>query len=108
MVCPEQHVFAIFRTVPKARTDDQMRVWYKTPPQDDVWLQRYYMKRVCTLAEAVSFHREAFHPSVLNVPDAAIQLDVELDMKLEKVSSDIAHLLAAPLMESCLASIDDL
>ena len=73
-----------FSGKPKERTDAKLALWLKTPPADDVWIQRYYLQRICTVREALSFHREMFHPTVLDAPDSPVKLELELNMRLEK------------------------
>lgn len=51
---------------------------------DDVWLTRSYTWRKFDFKEAIDAHRETHHPTVYNVPDAQINLFMELDMSTAK------------------------
>ncbi|XP_055346380.1 50S ribosomal protein L1-like [Paramacrobiotus metropolitanus] len=72
------------QNAPKVRYDELLAQQFPFTPTDNVWFQKSYMKRVCSLDEALQFHREACHPTVLNIPEAPLLLDVELNMKTDK------------------------
>ncbi|OWA53896.1 putative 39S ribosomal protein L1, mitochondrial [Hypsibius exemplaris] len=85
---------------PKAREENDPLL--KSTPLDDVWLARYYHRRVCTVREALSFHRELLHPTVLDAPESPVKLNLELNMRLEKDSkflSEVKGLVLLPFAE---------
>ena len=49
-------------------------------PVDDVYFESKFITRAMSIAEAVRCHRENFHPTMLNLPEAPIDLSVELDL----------------------------
>lgn len=49
---------------------------------DNVWLHKYYSWKTYSFAEAVQCHREYFHPTVYNMPDAKLKAIIELNMKV--------------------------
>ncbi|XP_011194282.1 39S ribosomal protein L1, mitochondrial [Zeugodacus cucurbitae] len=57
---------------------------WKQLPQDNVYVLKYYRWPVYTVAEAIQCHRETHHPSMYNVPNAPLNVDIELDMRAEK------------------------
>lgn len=59
---------------------------WKAVPTDNVWVGRYYRWRVYSVDEAIQAHRETHHPSMYNVPDAPVNVEVELNMQGEKAT----------------------
>ncbi|XP_039968898.1 39S ribosomal protein L1, mitochondrial [Bactrocera tryoni] len=59
---------------------------WKQLPQDNVYVLKYYRWPVYTVADAIQCHRETHHPSMYNVPNAPLIVDIELDMRAEKKS----------------------
>ncbi|XP_011202806.2 39S ribosomal protein L1, mitochondrial [Bactrocera dorsalis] len=57
---------------------------WKQLPQDNVYVLKYYRWPVYTVANAIECHRETHHPSMYNVPNAPLIVDIELDMRAEK------------------------
>ncbi|XP_004523172.1 39S ribosomal protein L1, mitochondrial [Ceratitis capitata] len=57
---------------------------WKQVPQDNVYVLKYYRWPVYTVAEAIQCHRETHHPSIYNVPNAPLNVEIELDMQAEK------------------------
>ncbi|CAL7937467.1 unnamed protein product [Xylocopa violacea] len=51
---------------------------------DDVWAVRYFQRPVYSLKEAIEYHRELHHPTMLNAPNAPINAFIELNMQCEK------------------------
>uniref|UniRef100_A0A1B6FXW7 39S ribosomal protein L1, mitochondrial n=1 Tax=Cuerna arida TaxID=1464854 RepID=A0A1B6FXW7_9HEMI len=56
----------------------------KQTATDDVWVTSGYAWRIFDFKEAVECHRETHHPTIYNVPDAQINLFIELDMTTAK------------------------
>ncbi|KAG8333112.1 mitochondrial 54S ribosomal protein mrpl1 [Homalodisca vitripennis] len=56
----------------------------KRVASDDVWVTRSYAWRIFDFKEAVECHRETHHPTIYNVPDAQINLFIELNMTTAK------------------------
>jgi len=54
------------------------------PPEDDVYIQRFFKWRKYSIAEALDMHREIHAPSILNLPDSLVFLTMELSLKTEK------------------------
>ena len=80
-VVASDSVLFVCRAKPKVRSDERLARWLKTPPQDDVWIQRYYLPKICPLLEAVEDYRMMCHPTMLDAPDAPISLEIELNMR---------------------------
>lgn len=59
---------------------------WKQVPKDDVYVGRYYRWPVYTVAEAIQCHRETHHPSMYNVPNAPLTVEIELNMQGEKAT----------------------
>ncbi|XP_053945565.1 39S ribosomal protein L1, mitochondrial [Anastrepha ludens] len=57
---------------------------WKQVPQDNVYVLKYYRWPVYTVAEAIQCHRETHHPSMYNLPNAPLNIKIELDMQAEK------------------------
>lgn len=55
-------------------------------PKDDVYVGRYYRFPVYTVLEAIQCHRETHHPSMYNVPNAPLTVEIELNMQGEKAT----------------------
>lgn len=58
--------------------------WLETQPVDDVYNMKLYRGKPYTLSEAITMHREAHVPALLNDPSALVYARVELDLKLKK------------------------
>lgn len=56
----------------------------KRQPVDDVWVSKYYSWRIYSFKEAVECSKETHHPTIYNVPNAPVNLFIELDMTTEK------------------------
>jgi hypothetical protein len=71
-----------FRAAPRVigRIDDSS----KPDPQDNVWVSKYYKWPVYSFAAAVQCHRESHHPTVYNVPDGKLYVNLELDVRAVK------------------------
>jgi large subunit ribosomal protein L1 len=48
---------------------------------DDVYFYRKYQHKAWDFAEAVANHRETHHPSVYNVPNAPLNLRIDMDFR---------------------------
>lgn len=59
---------------------------WKQVPKDDVYVGRYYRWPVYTVTEAIQCHRETHHPSMYNVPNAPLTVEIELNMQGEKAT----------------------
>jgi len=59
---------------------------WKQVSKDDVYVGRYYRWPVYTVAEAIQCHRETHHPSMYNVPNAPLNVEIELNMQGEKAT----------------------
>ncbi|XP_067617324.1 large ribosomal subunit protein uL1 [Eurosta solidaginis] len=57
---------------------------WKQLPKDNVYILKYYRWPVYTVAEAIQCHRETHHPTIYNVPNAPLNVHIELDMQAEK------------------------
>ena len=57
---------------------------WKQIPNDNVYVGKYYRWPVYTVREAIECHRETHHPSMYNVPNAPLNVEVELNMQAEK------------------------
>ncbi|MPC30812.1 hypothetical protein E2C01_024081 [Portunus trituberculatus] len=53
-------------------------------PSDNVWFARFYKQQVYTVEQAFTMHRETHHPTQLDLPDALLHTEVELDMSTDK------------------------
>ncbi|CAK9808656.1 50S ribosomal protein L1, partial [Anthophora quadrimaculata] len=65
---------------PLATIDDS----WKVVPVDNVWVVKYHRKPIYSFKEAIEYHRETHHPTMLNKPNAPVNAFIELDMKREK------------------------
>ncbi|KAH8359666.1 hypothetical protein KR093_008240 [Drosophila rubida] len=68
------------------RADKHVDDSWKQVSKDDVYVGRYYRWPVYTVAEAIQCHRETHHPSMYNVPNAALNVEIELNMQGEKAT----------------------
>lgn len=59
---------------------------WKAIPVDDVYAGRYYRWPVYTIEEAIECHRETHHPTMYNVPNAPLTVEIELNMQGEKAT----------------------
>ncbi|XP_045134885.1 39S ribosomal protein L1, mitochondrial-like [Portunus trituberculatus] len=55
-------------------------------PSDNVWFARFYKQQVYTVEQAFTMHRETHHPTQLDLPDALLHTEVELDMSTDKTN----------------------
>uniref|UniRef100_A0A6B2E7X8 Putative 50s ribosomal protein l1 ic n=1 Tax=Phlebotomus kandelakii TaxID=1109342 RepID=A0A6B2E7X8_9DIPT len=62
---------------------------WKQIPLDDVYVGRYYRWKVYPFREAVESHRETHHPTMYNVPNANLDVHIELNMVAEKKTRHI-------------------
>ncbi|XP_046389758.1 50S ribosomal protein L1 [Ischnura elegans] len=62
------------------RIDDS----WKHTASDDVYISKFYRSKVYNFAEAVECHRQTHHPTVYNLPNARLNVTIELDMRTEK------------------------
>lgn len=53
-------------------------------PSDNVWIRRFYKWPVYSVEEAIAMHRETHHPTQANLPDALVDVCIELDMAADK------------------------
>uniref|UniRef100_A0A1L8DRJ6 Putative 50s ribosomal protein l1 n=1 Tax=Nyssomyia neivai TaxID=330878 RepID=A0A1L8DRJ6_9DIPT len=57
---------------------------WKRTPIDDVYRGKFYQWKVYSFREAVECHRETHHPTMYNVPNANLDVHIELNMVGEK------------------------
>lgn len=57
---------------------------WKQVSSDNVWVGRYYQWRVYSVPEAIACHRETHDPTMYNVPNAPLNVHIELYMQGEK------------------------
>lgn len=65
---------------PSKHIDDS----WKAIPTDNVYPGRYYRWRLYGIEEAINCHKETHHPTMYNVPDAPLNISIELNMQGEK------------------------
>ncbi|XP_064106174.1 large ribosomal subunit protein uL1-like [Macrobrachium nipponense] len=53
-------------------------------PTDDVWIARYWRRKMYSLRETIAMHRETHHETQYNVPDACVNVYMELYLNLDK------------------------
>ncbi|SPP82673.1 39S ribosomal protein L1, mitochondrial [Drosophila guanche] len=68
------------------RADKHVDDSWKQVSKDDVYVGRYYRWPVYSVAEAIQCHRETHHPSMYNVPNAPLNVEIELNMQGEKAT----------------------
>ncbi|XP_016987090.1 50S ribosomal protein L1 [Drosophila rhopaloa] len=68
------------------RADKHVDDSWKQVPKDDCYVGRYYRWPVYSVQEAIQCHRETHHPSMYNVPNAPLNVDIELNMQAEKIT----------------------
>ncbi|XP_055850966.1 39S ribosomal protein L1, mitochondrial [Episyrphus balteatus] len=59
---------------------------WKAIPKDNCYVGKYYRWNVYTVAEAIQCHRETHDPSMYNVPNAPLDVEIELNMQAEKAN----------------------
>lgn len=59
---------------------------WKQIAKDNVYVGKYYRWPVYTIQEAIQCHRESHHPSMYNVPNALLNVEIELNMQAEKAT----------------------
>ncbi|CAK9795933.1 50S ribosomal protein L1 [Anthophora plagiata] len=57
---------------------------WRSKPIDNVWVIKYHKRPIYSFKEAIEYHRETHHPTMLNKPNAPVNALIELDMKREK------------------------
>lgn len=57
---------------------------WKAVPNDNVYIGRYYRWRVYSVTEAIQCHRETHHPTMYGIPNAKLNVEIELNMQGEK------------------------
>lgn len=57
---------------------------WKAVSSDNAWVGKYYRWRVYGVEEAIECHRETHHPTMYNVPNAPVNVVIELNMTAEK------------------------
>lgn len=72
---------AVKATISPLRTIDES---WKRKAIDNVWITKYHQQPVYSLSEAIEYHREMHHPTMLNEPNAPLNAFIELDMRHEK------------------------
>ncbi|XP_030376191.1 uncharacterized protein LOC115625313 [Scaptodrosophila lebanonensis] len=68
------------------RADKHVDDSWKQIPKDNVYVGRYYRWPVYTVVEAIKCHRETHHPSMYNVTNAPLNVEIELNMQGEKAT----------------------
>lgn len=58
---------------------------WKQVPKDNVYAGRYYKWAMYSVKDAIECHRETHHPSVYNVPNAPINVRIELNMQVMNI-----------------------
>jgi len=53
-------------------------------PKDDVYVGMFNQMRRYNLMDAILAHRELHHPTMINVPDAALNIRLEIDLTTDK------------------------
>lgn len=64
--------------------DEYSRDSLPMPPQDDVYFMESFRKPRFSFEECIEFHRQAVHPTVLNLPDSIVEARIELNLKLKQ------------------------
>lgn len=59
---------------------------WKAIPKDNCYVGRYYRWAVYSVAEAIQCHRETHDPTMYNVPNAPLEVEIELNMQAEKAN----------------------
>ncbi|XP_055375822.1 39S ribosomal protein L1, mitochondrial [Condylostylus longicornis] len=59
---------------------------WKANPTDDCYVGKYYKWKIYSVSDAIQCHRETHHPSMYNVPNAPLNVHIELNMKAEKAN----------------------
>jgi len=79
-------LLSFFSRINVKRADKHVDDSWKQVPKDDCYVGRYYRWPVYSVQEAIQCHRETHHPSMYNVPNAPLNLDIELNMQAEKIT----------------------
>lgn len=66
------------------RKNRKVEDFWKGDPIDDVFPMRFYKWIVYPFVEAVNCHRETHHPDMYSMPNARVQIAIELNMEAEK------------------------
>ncbi|XP_076758613.1 mitochondrial ribosomal protein L1 [Xylocopa sonorina] len=56
----------------------------KPKATDDVWAIQYHQEPVYSVKEAIECHRELHHPTMMNTPNAPLNVFIDLNMQREK------------------------
>lgn len=59
---------------------------WKAVSKDNVYVGRYYRWTVYTVEQAIQCHRETHHPTMYNVPNAPVNVHIEINMQGEKAT----------------------
>ena len=60
---------------------------------DDVFYGKYFKWKIYPFAEAVECHRENFHPTMYDLPNALLKIFVELNMMVAFHFTKVSYLL---------------
>ncbi|XP_037953505.1 50S ribosomal protein L1 [Teleopsis dalmanni] len=66
------------------RFDKHISDSWKQIPKDNVYVMKYYQRPIYSVAEAIQCHRETHHPTIYNVPNAPLEVNIQLNMQAEK------------------------
>lgn len=72
-------------------TDKHIDDSWKRLPIDNVYIGRYFQWRTYTVAEAIDCHRETHHPSMYDVPNAPVNVSIELNMQGDKPTRFVSN-----------------
>lgn len=56
----------------------------KPDPLDNVWIGKFHKWKIYPFEEAIQSHRETYHPTMYNLPNAPINAFIELDMQVKE------------------------
>lgn len=59
---------------------------WKAVSKDNAYVGKYYRWRTYSVQEAIECHRETHHPTMYNVPNAPLTVQIELNMQGEKAT----------------------
>lgn len=78
----------IFHSRTIIKPDSILYNYEKKPiASDDVYLMSHYQWKIYPFREAIQLHREYFHPTIFNVPDALVNIYIELNMQVNFTNS---------------------
>lgn len=74
----------LFFSFERNRVDKHENDDWKFPPTDNAYPTCYYRTPRIRVTDAIQFHKELHHPTMLDAPNVSLNMAVEMDMEGDK------------------------